>query len=1433
MLFISIMAYSQSPGGVPGAAAWYKGDAGLTSPAWTDQSGNGYNLTGANAPTSSYMNYNPVATFNGTNQQYSNTGLKANWPVGSSAHTYYYVARQTDNAVAVKTVLGIGVAGNLTGFNSGRVVTTGNIGTSGNLDNNTGTSGVQVTPPPTWQTNSTNLVRTGHNAAGSAPNYISANGGTEYTGANHIPTYLNTSDFRVGAAAWFAGNGLQFWAGDIAEVIVYPGKHTVTDYNKVESYLSVKYGITKNGNYVSSSATVWDAGNNNGYNNNIAGIARDNISGLHQKQSRSSNAGQQVLIGAGGALADNNGSNINTLTDGQSLIWGDNGLNKGLATIINGISGVNFRFVSIWKVQNTGLVGMVRVMWPQGLTNLKLIQSTDAVFDGTDTVTDMSANTQTINGVTYNYADVTLGDAQYFTFAAFSAAPGGVIAGLGYWYDAGVTATATSWSDKVNGFTINKNGTGPTVISSGDKDSNFNPFYTFSSTNYAHFTGAINPAALGRLHTTFAMGSKSGNIEGTYNHIFRFGSAAGSAVLHRYAVGLNTADNQSTLHYIDSGGAVDRRNTNYNALFNQMTLVGAQISAITGSNNKQVGYNGNYLSFTDAITADVHPNLQIGGSFYGFAGRIPEVVYYNTSLGLLDRSKVNSYLALKYGVTLIQPMNYVASNGDLVWDSSINTLFNNNIFGIGKDVAGSLDQKVSNSINPITVGKLTVATIQNFTAINSNVSRTSLNDTQYLVFGDNNNNNTATTFLDPNACPALQGDDKRIAKTWEVKNTNDANATWLEVDMQSYDITKDVFLLVGDDAALTSNTYTIPGTISGGKAVFNVKFTGVKYFTVGGKVGTATCETCKGGKQVLQTALAWYNGGVAGMTSNNLTNVALNGTAPSSGALSANIGVSYPANVEWIPTIFPRWYGKWAQLSRYDNVSGAAGKVTYTVDLKDAIGTKAAKTSFQIAGITKISGQSTVVKVTGYCGGTAVLPKMNYAYNSTPANNSYWRRYSIDASTATVTGTQPYYEIYDIGTVNVNFEKVVDKVVIEWTVDRSPVFKTVNYLYISDMTYVCDNPVEPTPDNVNIIASYVESQLPTCEEGTLKLDIRNNNCSSKTIDLSNTLPAGLEYVANSYVGLGTETPTYSGLSFQLNDLVLPSGISYIYVKVKPTNPGATGTYSTHFTYTVDGGINTPTPYRSDDDSGQSGYQDTSILYTASAVTAKPTIIKTVNRCFGTSSTELEYTVTIKNNDSGTINNVEFADQLDGSQTYILGSLAYTNFVSNGLDNSNDAQVYISGMSIAAGQTATITFKVNTNNAYTMAYTDVSGNKYINNMASVIIDPQSACGSSSSTLSNELKVLACTFCTKDPNTLPADLFTKIGITIQSKQNGWPENLPNGAVALESKTKGFVITRTVSSLVINPVEGMIIYDTTDKCIKMYNGSSWNCVARSCND
>lgn len=98
-----------------------------------------------------------------------------------------------------------------------------------------------------------------------------------------------------------------------------------------------------------------------------------------------------------------------------------------------------------------------------------------------------------------------------------------------------------------------------------------------------------------------------------------------------------------------------------------------------------------------------------------------------------------------------------------------------------------------------------------------------------------------------------------------------------------------------------------------------------------------------------------------------------------------------------------------------------------------------------------------------------------------------------------------------------------------------------------------------------------------------------------------------------------------------------------------------------------------------------------------------------------------------------------------------------------------------------------------------------------------------------------------FCTKPGIAGTPDRYTRFGITVQQKNNSWPENIPNGFLAMESKNKGFVITRVQhvsqtpqpADAIADPKEGMLLYDNQDKCVKLYNGTEWKCIQKSCND
>lgn len=121
-----------------------------------------------------------------------------------------------------------------------------------------------------------------------------------------------------------------------------------------------------------------------------------------------------------------------------------------------------------------------------------------------------------------------------------------------------------------------------------------------------------------------------------------------------------------------------------------------------------------------------------------FGGRIAEVITYSARKNdTSERRRIESYLALKYGITLGingTSMNYEDSNGTIVWNQSANSAFNYDIAGIFRDDASQHNQKQSKSINPTEVMTIGLTDI-----LPTNTANTSTFPTNrsYLVWGAN------------------------------------------------------------------------------------------------------------------------------------------------------------------------------------------------------------------------------------------------------------------------------------------------------------------------------------------------------------------------------------------------------------------------------------------------------------------------------------------------------------------------------------------------------------------------------------------------------------------------------------------------------------------------------------------------------------------------
>lgn len=185
------------------------------------------------------------------------------------------------------------------------------------------------------------------------------------------------------------------------------------------------------------------------------------------------------------------------------------------------------------------------------------------------------------------------------------------------------------------------------------------------------------------------------------------------------------------------------------------------------------------LGFGDSVLVQAHINVlesQIRSSAFNgfitslsiakndrqlFKGNIAELLIFQGKLDKKDRERYETYLALKYGVTL-QGDHYRASNDSIVWAKKQKTRYHHDIIGIAKDSLLNLHQKQSkNSEIILAAGKEQVTNILN---------QNSLPEQSYLLIGatkgviSNFNNDT----LAPNAIYAVS------EKRWLVSVFNDS-----------------------------------------------------------------------------------------------------------------------------------------------------------------------------------------------------------------------------------------------------------------------------------------------------------------------------------------------------------------------------------------------------------------------------------------------------------------------------------------------------------------------------------------------------------------------------------------------------------------------------------------------------------------------------------
>ncbi len=677
------------------------------------------------------------------------------------------------------------------------------------------------------------------------------------------------------------GTPAQF-AGDIPEVIIFADNLDSDELNRVESYLSIRYGITRAGvddgatgavderDYRRSDGTViWDyTGQTSTYYNDIAGIGRDDLSCYEQRQSSSINSDGIVSMGLGTIAADNPSNPNSFATDGSFLVWGnDNDFTaQANANTVDLPGNVTERMERIWQVQETGTVGATTISFDitglgygTTLSDFQLITSNSATM-ASGTLTQAASLVDNI--LTFTNVDLT--DGQFFTIgtARTSCGPGGVTSNLALWLraDAGSSTTVNgadveTWNDQAG----SNNATG--II--GDRPAylttsiNFNPAMDFDESNFEEFRGT------GGFHSNayyiVANNDNSYTSSSTEDILIGFDVPPASGATDNFgALGLGAVTGALTgeviTHAVGGTGTIWRRGISQTQIgtlsADETFLIGVRENAGATGTDMFVGgleqadlSSGSLLTVSNvAYEIGSHVSTNAFRTTNHYDGQIPEVISFSSRPSDAEHNRIQSYLAVKYGITLDNSGggtegDYVRADGTTIWDASDFSTYHNDVAGIGRDDDGCFSQKQSSSVNSDDILTMGLTSVETNNASNTN---TFDDDGDYLIWG---NDDGATAQASANTADVPSSVSERMTRVWRVDDTGTVGDTEIQFDLTGlgYGSNADDFrLIISNTATMADGSLTAGGTFNGSVLSFSgIDLTDGQYFTL-----ATALETC-------------------------------------------------------------------------------------------------------------------------------------------------------------------------------------------------------------------------------------------------------------------------------------------------------------------------------------------------------------------------------------------------------------------------------------------------------------------------------------------------------------------------------------------------------------------------------------------------------------
>ncbi|PWN58051.1 PA14 domain-containing protein [Chryseobacterium viscerum] len=907
-----------------GPSAWYAADNNLLATktdgtnlggtVWPDQSGNGNDVTtpsGNNpiyysANTSYIRNYNPSLYFT-ADYFYSGAYLNG-FAYGQTGKSIVALGANNNNGTETMYT-GYG-KDNGTGTNFGLTRQGGGklllfTGSNNNLTESTAFYGTS-----TVTTNIINAILT----KGSVASLYADNAlrGTTTLGTAINTNFNDNDELEVGSGPDYSGVN---YTQNLNEVLYYPWDLSVTERQKVNSYLAIKWGITLDQstatNYLASDGTtIWNASVNTAFKNDITGIGRDDCGSLNQKQSTATDGNDIVTISKG-ALTTTNANNVSNFPNNKNfVVLANNAAANSFTNFSTDVPVLGApcykRLNREWLVQTTGTPGPISMvvgknsLFTFSAATFKpalLISNTAGSYAGATIV----PATRISQGMAY-FDNVTLAANQYFTFAFIEAGPGGVTNGLTTWFnsDYGVFTdvdqinNATNDGDVVKLLSNLKNGaTFSNVQSVG---AGFDPIYKVGSFNYNNGTlfDGVNDvmATLGNINstdyrTTTTMTSIfTGKIAAPTGQVFWFHDNGGAGTIKTSlervkgywssdtTFPLNRTPTLTTSEIYTFANTVS---TGYR-LYSNLATVG---SGVVSGANSTANVSGRFRIGNDALGTGGSP-----ANFY-----LGEFAIYSDDKGSsssLEMRKIHSYMATKYGFTLDKTAmggQYIASSGTATYND---TNYWNHITGIGRDDCSALEQKQSFSqeasgalvkISNDPVNGLAISNAANTASFAANNS--------FLLFGDNNK---SLTWEGVSNIVYSTNNLMKLNRIWRVKETgataNPIGNVFLQVPASTSTATDKlpvpknspndpIYLIVSNAASGGSfnNPTVVPMIPNGTDWTVTYDFTDGDYYTF------ATLESCLAPVGITDGLTSWYkatdmdavtNGGVI---ANGTTNV--------------------------------------------------------------------------------------------------------------------------------------------------------------------------------------------------------------------------------------------------------------------------------------------------------------------------------------------------------------------------------------------------------------------------------------------------------------------------------------------------------------------------------------------------------------------------------